>query len=103
MIATRWVTSLAGTGFTPVGIIDLARPHTPFLFVTTNKYFCATHKAKELGRNRYQFFTEEINSKLKGSIKLERGIVNRDELVMFYRPIVDLKINSIVAFEAFKG
>ena len=31
MIATRWVTSLAGTGFTPVGIIDLARPHTPLI------------------------------------------------------------------------
>ena len=33
MIATRWVTSLAGTGFTPVGIIDLARPHTPLLLL----------------------------------------------------------------------
>ncbi|MCU7858550.1 MAG: transposase domain-containing protein, partial [Candidatus Thiodiazotropha sp. (ex Lucinoma kastoroae)] len=31
MLATRWLTYLAGTGVTPAGIIDLARPHTPFL------------------------------------------------------------------------
>ena len=30
MFATRWLTYLAGTGFSPAGLIDLARPHTPF-------------------------------------------------------------------------
>ena len=30
MLATRWLTYLAGTGFSPAGIIGLARPHTPF-------------------------------------------------------------------------
>ena len=29
MVATQWLTNLAGTGFTPAGIIDLARPQTP--------------------------------------------------------------------------
>ncbi len=28
MFAIRWLTYLAGTGLTPAGIIDLARPHT---------------------------------------------------------------------------
>jgi hypothetical protein len=28
MFATQWLTYLAGTGFTPAGIIDLARPHS---------------------------------------------------------------------------
>jgi hypothetical protein len=32
MVATQLLTNLAGTGFTPAGIIDLARPHTPILF-----------------------------------------------------------------------
>ena len=31
MFATRWLTCLAGTGVSPAGLIDLARPHTPFL------------------------------------------------------------------------
>jgi len=30
MIATQWLSYLAGTGFSPAGNIDLARPHTPF-------------------------------------------------------------------------
>ena len=31
MFAIRWLTYLAGTGFPPAGIIDLARPHTPLV------------------------------------------------------------------------
>jgi hypothetical protein len=30
IITTQWLTCLAGTGFSPAGNIDLARPHTPF-------------------------------------------------------------------------
>jgi hypothetical protein len=33
MVATQWLTNLAGTGFTPAGIIDLTRPHTPYSLV----------------------------------------------------------------------
>ncbi len=31
MFATRWLTYLAGAGFSPAGIFDLARPHSPEL------------------------------------------------------------------------
>jgi len=31
MLATRWLTCLAGTGVSPAGIIDLARPHPPLI------------------------------------------------------------------------
>jgi len=31
MFATQWLTCLAGTGFSPAGIIDLARPHSPLI------------------------------------------------------------------------
>jgi len=30
MLAIWWLTYLARTGLSPAGIIDLARPHTPF-------------------------------------------------------------------------
>ena len=31
MFANRWLTYLAGVGFSSAEIIDLARPHTPML------------------------------------------------------------------------
>ena len=34
IFAIRWLTYLAGTGFPPAGIIDLARPHTPLVSKT---------------------------------------------------------------------
>jgi hypothetical protein len=37
MFTIRWLTYLAGTGLTPVEIIDLARPHTP-VFSTWLKF-----------------------------------------------------------------
>ncbi len=33
MFTIRWLTYLAGTGLTPAGIIDLARPHTPGFYI----------------------------------------------------------------------
>ena len=36
MFTIRWLTYLAGAGLSPAGIIDLARPHTPFLFLLSN-------------------------------------------------------------------
>ena len=36
IFAIRWLTYLAGTGFPPAGIIDLARPHTPLTCLTQN-------------------------------------------------------------------
>jgi len=35
MLAIRWLTYLAGAGFSPAGIIDLARPHTPFFLFSS--------------------------------------------------------------------
>ena len=62
----------------------------------------AMYKAKDLGRNRYQFFTEEINRKLKDRIELEtrlRKVITRDELVLHYQPIVDMQDHMPVAYE----
>ena len=40
MLATRWLTYLAGTRFSPAGMIDLARPHSPLVFETLLLTFC---------------------------------------------------------------
>ncbi len=63
----------------------------------------AMYKAKDLGRNRYQFFTEEINKKLIDRLSLEsrlRKAVPNRELVLHYQPIVDIKNHQPVAYEA---
>lgn len=63
----------------------------------------AMYKAKDLGRDRYQFFTEEINRKLKQRILLEtrlRKVVSQNELVLHYQPIIDLHNHMPVAYEA---
>ena len=62
----------------------------------------AMYKAKDLGRNRYQFFTEEINKKLKRRIDLEsklRKVVPHRELVLHYQPIVSIDNHQPVAYE----
>lgn len=63
----------------------------------------AMYKAKELGRNRYHFFTQEINRRMQERLVIERrlrGAVARHELLLHYQPIVDLSTNEPGAFEA---
>lgn len=63
----------------------------------------AMYKAKELGRNRYRFFTAEFNRRLQERLALEgqlRGAVLRQELLLHYQPIVNLKTGLPVGVEA---
>ncbi len=63
----------------------------------------AMYQAKILGRNQCQFFTEEINEKLKQRVAIEaalRGVEVRDELELFYQPIVDAQTHQVVVCEA---
>lgn len=63
----------------------------------------AMYKAKELGRNQYQFFTEEINATLKERLDIERALRDielRDELELFYQPIIESSSKKIIACEA---
>ncbi len=63
----------------------------------------AMYKAKEIGRDGYRFFTQEINQRLQERLALEaqlRGAVRRDEMLLHYQPIVDLATTRPVAVEA---
>src|SRR5690606_8353690 len=63
----------------------------------------AMYKAKELGRNRYHFFTEDINTQLMHRLELEvrlRQAIALEELELHYQPIYDIRTNWIVGFEA---
>ncbi|MEN9358180.1 MAG: hypothetical protein RL695_2351, partial [Pseudomonadota bacterium] len=63
----------------------------------------AIYRAKELGRNNYQFFTAEMNANAMEAMKLERDLrhaLENDEFVLFYQPKVSCANGQIVGFEA---
>ncbi|HXP95636.1 MAG TPA: EAL domain-containing protein [Telmatospirillum sp.] len=63
----------------------------------------AMYKAKELGRNGFHFFTQEIDHRMQQRLQMEgrlRGALERDEFLLHYQPIIDLRTNRPVALEA---
>ncbi|CAO3447759.1 putative bifunctional diguanylate cyclase/phosphodiesterase [Azospirillum largimobile] len=63
----------------------------------------ALYRAKERGRNRYEFFTAEINERVQRRIMLEsrlRLAVLHSEFVLHYQPIAEAESRRPVALEA---
>lgn len=63
----------------------------------------AMYRAKEAGRNCYQFFDERMHQKAVEWMELERelkGALARNEFQLHYQPQVDCKSNEVLCFEA---
>lgn len=63
----------------------------------------ALHRAKERGRKNFQFFSREMNIELLRKIELEadlRTALERNELELYYQPLVDFETGRIVCTEA---
>jgi diguanylate cyclase (GGDEF)-like protein/PAS domain S-box-containing protein len=63
----------------------------------------AMYHAKDAGKNRFQFFQQEMNIKAKGRLELEndlRKAVKDKSFELLYQPQVDMSNNSIIGFEA---
>ncbi|MBI5431021.1 MAG: EAL domain-containing protein [Nitrosomonadales bacterium] len=63
----------------------------------------AMYQAKDAGRNRYRFFTQEMNNSIAKRVRLEnmlRNALKNNELLLHYQPKVDLRSGEIVAVEA---
>jgi len=63
----------------------------------------ALHRAKEQGRNNYQFYTPAMNATALERLALEnslRGALERGEFMIYYQPQVDLHTGQIVGMEA---
>jgi diguanylate cyclase (GGDEF)-like protein len=63
----------------------------------------AMYRAKEHGRNNFQFYTAEMNKLVNERLSLEanlRRAVERNELVLHYQPKHDLRTGAIVGVEA---
>ncbi|HKA38196.1 MAG TPA: EAL domain-containing protein [Burkholderiales bacterium] len=63
----------------------------------------AMYRAKELGRNRYEFFTAEMNQRVESQLLLEaalRRAVNDKEFVLHFQPRVAAVGRAVVGVEA---
>ena len=63
----------------------------------------AMYRAKELGRNRYAFFTQGMNDRVENQLVLEAGLqraVRNDEFVLHYQPRVSAATRCVVGVEA---
>jgi len=63
----------------------------------------AMYRAKELGRNSFQFYTSEMNNKVQGKLAMQDGLRNaliNGEFLLLYQPQVDLQSGQIIGVEA---
>jgi len=62
----------------------------------------AMYQAKELGKNQYQFFSDELNDTYSRRIAIEKGLytaIEKDELSIVFQPQIDLTRHEIHGFE----
>ena len=63
----------------------------------------AMYRAKESGRNNFQFFTRELNTLMTERLEMEsrlRRALERDQFLLHYQPRVDLGNGRIIGAEA---
>lgn len=63
----------------------------------------AKHRAKEQGRNNFQFFTDEMNARTLTRITMEnllRHALEKNELLLHYQPKVNLLTGRVTGVEA---
>jgi diguanylate cyclase (GGDEF)-like protein/PAS domain S-box-containing protein len=63
----------------------------------------AMYRAKEQGRNTFQFYSDQINLHSVERLTLEsqlRGALQREELVVHYQPVIHTHTSAIIGMEA---
>ncbi|MDR3477275.1 MAG: EAL domain-containing protein [Gammaproteobacteria bacterium] len=63
----------------------------------------AIYRAKERGRNTFQFYMQEMNDKIIKKINIEsnlRSAIKNEELEVYYQPVMDIASNMITSLEA---
>jgi diguanylate cyclase (GGDEF)-like protein len=63
----------------------------------------AMYRAKDEGRNNYQFYTPAVNQEGIERLKMEtmlRHAIERDEFILYYQPRVNTKTRELVCVEA---
>ena len=63
----------------------------------------ATHRAKEMGRNNYQFYSNEFSARMFERLTLENSLrqaLLRQEFYLLYQPQYDVRTQKLVGLEA---
>ena len=63
----------------------------------------AMYRAKQLGRNNFQFYTTEMNARSGESLNLENSLrhaLTREEFLLHYQPKADVRTGRIIGVEA---
>lgn len=63
----------------------------------------AMYRAKELGRNNYQFYSIDLSTKAFERLNLEndlRRAIEREEFTLYYQPQIDTSSGKVIALEA---
>ncbi|WP_373070678.1 EAL domain-containing protein [Sulfurimonas sp.] len=63
----------------------------------------AMYKAKEIGKNNYCFFTQEMKHSLIGMLQVQNDLKNaikKEEFILYYQPQIDIVNNKINGVEA---
>ena len=63
----------------------------------------AMYRAKDAGRNAFQFFTQEMNAAALERLMLENSLrqgLERGEFILYYQPQIDVRSGCIVGAEA---
>jgi EAL domain-containing protein (putative c-di-GMP-specific phosphodiesterase class I) len=61
------------------------------------------YAAKEQGKNKYQFYTNELNEAYTKRLEIESALrvaIQNGELDVFYQPIIDVKTKAVASVEA---
>ncbi|TVY11047.1 EAL domain-containing protein [Paenibacillus cremeus] len=88
---------------TPSLGISLFPEHGKAAETLVNNADIAMYRAKEQGRNNYQFFAYEMNEVISKRVKLEKRLrtaLDNNEILLHYQPQIDLRTGRITGNEA---
>ncbi len=63
----------------------------------------AMYRAKDLGKNNYQFYSDDLSARIFERMTLEthlRHALERDEFALYYQPQIDVRTQKIMGVEA---
>lgn len=63
----------------------------------------AMYRAKQAGRNNYQFYTEDMNTRAIESLLLQNNLrkaLDEEEFLLFYQPQIDMTSGDMIGMEA---